>query len=53
MDLQRDSLIRMIYLRAGTRYILCALTHCIAIDDARRNNFLARLMEALERISLI
>ena len=47
MDLQRDSLIRMIYLRAGTRYILCVLTHCIAIDDARRNSFLARLMEAL------
>ena len=48
MDLQRDSLMRMIYLRAGKRYILCALTHCIAIDDARRNGYLARLMRMLE-----
>ena len=41
MDLQRDSLIRVCYLRAGGRYILCVLTHSIAFDDARRNACLA------------
>ena len=48
MDLQRDSLIRLLCLRAGGRYLLCVLTHCIAFDDARRNAFAARLMRALE-----
>jgi len=48
MDLQRDSLMRVIYLRAGGRYILCVLTHCIAFDDAQRNAYVAGLMRALE-----
>ena len=48
IDLQRDSLIRLICLRAGGRYILCVITHSIAFDDARRNIFVARLMRALE-----
>jgi len=48
MDLQRDSLMRVIYLRAGERYILCILTHCIAFDDAHRNVYIAGLMRELE-----
>ena len=48
MDLQRDSLMRVIYLQAGGRYILCVITHCIAFDDARRNACVSRLMRALE-----
>ena len=48
MDLQRDSLMKVIYLCSGGRYILCIITHCIAFDDARRNTCVARLMRALE-----
>jgi thioesterase domain-containing protein len=38
---------RVIYLRAGTRYMLCVLTHCIAFDDTQRNAYVARLMQIL------
>ena len=48
MDLQRDSLMRVIYLRAGGRYILCILTHCIAFDNTQRNAYVAGMMRALE-----
>lgn len=48
MDLQRSSPIRVIYLRAGRRYMLCVLTNRIAIDKTKRNAILARLMALLE-----
>ena len=46
-DLQRSSMIRVIYLRASGRYMLCVLTNCIAFDATQRNAFLARLMGLL------
>ena len=48
VDLQRSSMIRVVYLRANGRYMLCVLTNCIAFDAAKRNAFLARLMGLLE-----
>lgn len=47
-DLQRSGQVRMIYLRTNGRYLLCALTNCIAFDEENRNAFLARLMGLLE-----
>ena len=47
VDLQRSCLIRVIFLRAAGRYMLCVLTSDIAYDKARRNVFLARLMDLL------
>ena len=47
VDLQRSCLIRAIFIRAAGRYMLCILTSDIAFDKARRNVFLARLMDLL------
>ncbi|MBR5407233.1 MAG: hypothetical protein IK111_06245, partial [Lachnospiraceae bacterium] len=48
MDLQRDSLIRVVYQRAPGINMLCFLTHSIAFDAVQRRTFLARLMGLLE-----
>ena len=48
MDLQRDSLMRVIFLRAAGRYLLCIVTHGIAFSLDRRNAYVARLMRELE-----
>ena len=48
MDLQCDSMMRIIYLRGGGTYMLCVMTHRIAIDDVERRAFLARLMAILK-----
>ena len=47
VDLQRSGLIRMIFLRAAGKYMLCVLTSDIAFDKPKRNAFLARLMDLL------
>ena len=48
MDPQRDSMMRVVYLRAGGTYMLCVLTHRIAFGSAERRAYLARLMGILE-----
>ena len=48
VDLQRDCMMRAVYLRAGEIYMLCLLTHRIAFSNAQRRAYLARLMDVLE-----
>ena len=48
MDLQRSSLMRLIYLKTGTLSMLCILTHGIAFEGNRKSMYLARLMQVLE-----
>ncbi len=48
IDLQRSSMIRVIYLRTGGRYMLCLLTNGIAFDRMKRSAVTARLMGLLE-----
>lgn len=48
MDLQRDSMMRVVYLRAEGNYMLCVLTHRVAYGVAERKAYLARLMSLLE-----
>ena len=48
LDLQRESLMQVIYLQAGRIYMLCVLTHGIAFDDAQRKAYLARMMSVLK-----
>lgn len=49
VDLQRDSLMRVVYLEADSLRMLCILTHGIGIDDAARNAYVARMMSVLEK----
>ena len=48
MDLQRDSMLRAVYLRTEGIYMLCVLTHRVAFGAAERRAYLARLMNLLE-----
>ena len=48
MDLQRDSMMRVVYLKAGRTQMLCVMTHRIAFGIAERRVYLARLMSLLE-----
>ncbi|MBR3017289.1 MAG: AMP-binding protein [Clostridia bacterium] len=47
MDLQRDSMVRVAYIRAEGSYYLCVLTHRIAFGQTERRAYLARLMGVL------